>query len=125
MSRHAFVTAGAALALLVGAVGAQAQSTAKGSVVQNSNAMQSADQADMTHMNMRQQIQSQMTKDGLTDVTVMPSSFYVRAKDKKGDPIAMVIGPDSFTEVTELPAGGKTANGMSGSSSTGAASTAK
>ena len=53
-------------------------------------------------MNIRQQIQSQLTKAGYTDVTIMPSSFYVRAKDKKGNPMEMVIGPDSFTEVTEM-----------------------
>lgn len=123
--RHASVTAVAALALSFGVVGAQAQSADKGPVVQNSNAMQSADQTDMAHMNMRQQIQSQMTKAGFTDVTVTPSSFYVRAKDKKGDPVAMVIGPDSFTEVTEVPATGKNANGTSGSSSAGTASTTK
>ncbi len=36
-------------------------------------------------------------------MTVTPSSFYVQAKDKKGDPVAMVIGPDSFAEVTDIP----------------------
>lgn len=124
MTRHASVTVGAAMALLVGIAGAQAQTTAKGTSTQSS-ATQSAGQGDMAHMNMRQLIQSQMTKDGFTDVTVMPSSFYVRAKDKKGDPVAMVIGPDSFTEVTEVPTGGKTASGMSGSSSSGMASETK
>lgn len=90
------------LVLLAGVVGAQAQSADKGPVVQNSQAMAAADQ-DAKPMNVRQQIQDQMTKAGYTDVTVMPSSFYVHAKDKKGDPVAMVIGPDTFTEVTELP----------------------
>ena len=53
-------------------------------------------------MNVRQQIQDQLTKAGFTDVTITPSSFYVHAKDKQGNPMAMVIGPDSFTEVTEM-----------------------
>ena len=33
----------------------------------------------------------------------MPSSFYVHAKNKQGDPVAVVIGPEGFTEVTEVP----------------------
>jgi hypothetical protein len=32
----------------------------------------------------------------------MPSSFFVQAKDKNGDSVEMVIGPDSFTEVTDI-----------------------
>ena len=31
----------------------------------------------------------------------MPQSFLVRAKDKSGDPVMMVINPDSVTAVTE------------------------
>jgi hypothetical protein len=31
----------------------------------------------------------------------MPSSFLVRAKDSQGNPVMMVINPDSLTEVTE------------------------
>ena len=119
----ALMAAGVALLASIG--GAQAQSADKGPVTQNSNAMQSADQADMSHMNMRQQIQSQMTKAGLTDVTVMPSSFYVRAKDKKGNPVAMVIGPDSFTEVTEMAPAKATSNGAAGSSSNGSTAATK
>ena len=120
--RQALLVAGVSLALLPGVVAAQAQSADKGPVVQNSQAMQAADQSDMPHMSMRQQIQTQMTRAGLTDVTVTPSSFYVRAKDKKGDPVAMVIGPDSFTEVMEVPPAKKDMNGTSGSSTNGSTS---
>ena len=52
--------------------------------------------------NLSQQLREQLTKAGYTSIKVMPSSFYVQAKDKKGDPVAMVIGPDTFTEVTEV-----------------------
>ena len=82
---------------------AQAQTADKGPVAQNSNAMATADQPDAAKTNIRQQIQDQLTKSGYTDVTVTPSSFYVHAKNKNGDPVAMVIGPESVTEVTETP----------------------
>ena len=100
--RPAILTITSALLLMSGAVAANAAQTPAvdaGPVVQNSDAMEAADM--VAPMNIRQQIQSQLTKAGYTDVTVTPSSFYVRAKDKKGNPMAMVIGPDSFTEVTE------------------------
>ena len=116
--KKVLTTAGFGLALALGVSCAQAQSADKGPVVQNSNAMSAADQADMTKMPIRQQIQDQMTKAGYTDVTVTPSSFYVRAKDKKGEPVAMVIGPDSVTEVTEMaPPKATNGAGSSGSSS--------
>ena len=101
--RHVILTTASALLLLSGVMAADAAQTPAvdaGPVIQNSNAMEAAD--TMAPMNIRQQIQSQLTKAGYTDVTIMPSSFYVRAKDKKGNPMEMVIGPDSFTEVTEM-----------------------
>lgn len=101
------------LVILASVVGAQAQSADKGPVVQNSQAMAAADQSTKP-MNIRQQIQDQMTKAGYTDVTVTPSSFYIHAKNKQGDPVAMVIGPDSLTEVTEMPAPKMTSGSATG-----------
>ncbi|WP_131196234.1 hypothetical protein [Lichenihabitans psoromatis] len=97
--------ASSAILLSSSAVAAYAAATPAatdaGPVIENSQAMASADR--MAHpMNMRQQIQDQLTKDGYSTITVMPSSFFVRAKDKAGNPVAMVIGPDSFTEVTDV-----------------------
>ena len=101
--KHILLTTASALLLISGSVAAEAAQTPAvdaGPVIQNSDAMEAAD--TLAPMNIRQQIQSQLTKAGYTDVTIMPSSFYVRAKDKKGNPMEMVIGPDSFTEVTEM-----------------------
>ena len=95
---------GAALLIIGSASAASAATTPAvdaGPVKQNSQAMAAADQ--MPAMNMRQQLQDQLTKAGFTDITVTPSSFYVHAKNKQGDPVAMVIGPEGFTEVTEMP----------------------
>jgi hypothetical protein len=109
--RKLLVTAGAAMVLAAGGLSAEAATMAKavdaGPVQQNSKAMAAADQDDMGHMSIRQQIQAQLTKTGYTNVTIVPSSFFVRAMDKQGNPVDMVIGPDSFTTVTEV--GAKTA----------------
>ena len=48
-----------------------------------------------------QRLRDDLTKAGFTDITIMPSSFLVRAKDSQGNPVMMVINPDSFTEVTQ------------------------
>jgi len=50
---------------------------------------------------VRQQVASDLSKAGFTDIKVMPESFLVRAKDSKGNPVMMVINPDSVTSVTE------------------------
>jgi hypothetical protein len=63
-----------------------------------------AAQAGANSDNLRQQVQSNLTKAGFTDIKIMPTSFMVRAKDQSGNPVMMVINPDSFTEVTQLPA---------------------
>ena len=42
-----------------------------------------------------------LTKAGFTDITIMPSSLLVRAKDSQGNSVMMVINPDTLTEVTE------------------------
>ncbi|MDJ0387838.1 hypothetical protein QMO56_06905 [Roseomonas sp. E05] len=39
---------------------------------------------------------------GFTNVRVMPQSFLVRANDKQGRPVMMVINPDSITAVTAV-----------------------
>ena len=47
-----------------------------------------------------------LQQSGFTDVKVMPDAFLVSAKDKSGDPVTMLINPNSMTEVigTNAPA---------------------
>src|SRR3569833_3808112 len=46
--------------------------------------------------NLPAQIRSKLEQDGFTDVNVVPGSFLVSAKDKGGDPVTMIIGPNSM-----------------------------
>ena len=119
--RNICFAAASALLLMTGV--AMAQAADSGPVVQNSRALAVADQAGMGATSMRQQIQGQMTKAGYTDVNVAPVSFMVRAKDKQGNPVEMVIGPDSFTEVTEVAPKPATAPSTPAAPSTGAVTT--
>jgi hypothetical protein len=54
---------------------------------------------------------------GFTDIKMMPSSFIIRAKDKDGNPVMMVINPDSITEVTTTGLGAGSTGKSSGPSS--------
>lgn len=62
---------------------------------------------------IQQQVRENLQQAGFTDIKIMPSSFLVRAKDRAGNPVMMVINPDSVTAVTEVP-GGSPASGASG-----------
>jgi hypothetical protein len=69
-------------------------------VVADANAMKAAD--ELHHTSIRQQLQNNLTQAGYTSVKITPSSFFVEAKNKQGNPVQILIGPDSFTEMTAL-----------------------
>ena len=49
-----------------------------------------------------QQIRKNLEQAGFKDIKLMPSSFLVRAQDKDGHPVMMVINPDLVTSLTEV-----------------------
>jgi hypothetical protein len=53
------------------------------------------------NMRISQKLRDDLGKAGFTDIKIMPSSFMVRAKDSQGNPVMMVINPDSVTAITE------------------------
>lgn len=67
-----------------------------------------------------QEIKQKLSSAGYSDVKVMPSSFFVEAKDKQGDPVEILITPNSMMEVTALNTNEKNSvasNGQSNSNS--------
>ena len=73
-----------------------------------------------------QKMRNDLSKAGFTDIQIMPSSFLVRGKDSSGNPVMMVVNPDSITAITEENSNAKSANnsshmgGGAASNSTGA-----
>jgi hypothetical protein len=61
------------------------------------------------NQSIREQVQKNLQQAGYTDVKIMPESFLVRAKDKDGNPVMMVINPDSVTAITEINRGSESA----------------
>ena len=96
------LTAAAVLGLL-SAAPAMAQSTgAQTTATSPSTTSMSNNTAAKTPGEMQKDVKSDLEKAGFTDINVMPSSFLVRAKDKAGRPVMMVINPDSVTEITDV-----------------------
>lgn len=77
---------------LIGATAALAQ-----------NAPPSAQQGQSNGLlGIQQQLRNNLQQQGFSDIRIMPSSFLVRAKDRAGNPVMMVVSPDSVTAVTEV-----------------------
>ncbi len=66
----------------------------------NSQASSNSTSAQDQKSPIRDQVQQNLSKAGYTDIKVMPESFLVRAKDPSGNPVMMVINPDSVAAVT-------------------------
>lgn len=94
-----------ALALAPGAALAQSASSST-----DSNKMASSGQQAQS---LPQQIQSKLRDQGFTNVEVVPGSFLVSAKDKQGDPVTMIIGPNSMTVFSLHTSGGSSTVGSS------------
>ncbi len=57
-------------------------------------------------------MEATLRKAGFTDLQILPNSILVRAKDKAGQPVAMVLNPSSMTEMVTLdPHSGSAAAG--------------
>ena len=83
----------------------QPAATSQTQAATSANQGASADSQSMKSLNqhsLRAELMQHLSNNGFTDIKIMPSSFYIQAKNKNGEPVAMVIGPDSFTEVTEV-----------------------
>ena len=53
------------------------------------------------NMHIAQKLRADLTKAGYTDIAITPSSFFVQAKNSEGNPVTMMISPDSVTALTE------------------------
>jgi len=81
----------------------------------NNNGQQSSAQPAQ---NVPQDLQKKLTDAGFTNLKIVPSSFFVTAKNKQGQDVMMRITPDSMTMVTEVPVDNASTTG-SGSNSPG------
>jgi hypothetical protein len=67
----------------------------------NTNSTSGMTPGQQSSQSLPQEIRSKLQQDGFTNVQVVPGSFLVSAKDKRGDPVTMVIGPHSMLVMSE------------------------
>lgn len=58
-----------------------------------------------------QQIRQKLEKQGFSNVQIVPGSFLVSAQDRNGDPVNMLIGPNSLMIMTTAPVSATTPDG--------------
>ncbi len=100
--RSLLLATAAALALCQTA-SAQTASTPPGS---------NTEMAQTNSKSLRSDLRNVLQQGGYSDIRMMPSSFVIRAKDKNGNPVVMMVSPDSIAQVTEIES-----NSNSGSAS--------
>lgn len=97
-----------ALATTAYAAGGSSDSSTNPGAMNNptsTNGAAATNNAQQTAQNLPQQIRAKLKDDGFTDVKVVPGSFIVSAKDKRGEPVTMMIGPNSMMMVTQVTNG--------------------
>lgn len=95
--RSVLLASAAILALGPAAMAQNANPSSQPNTTQNQST-NSASQPQHIRANLR----SALEKAGYKDIKVAPTSFTVRARDNDGNPVMMVIGADSLTEVTDV-----------------------
>lgn len=99
------------------AVPAFAQSTPAQPNTGSSNSSMSSSQngsstmSPQQTMQLRTKIKGQLQQSGFTNIHVIPDSFLVRADNKQGQPVVMIINPNSVFSVTQMSSTAG-ANGM-------------
>jgi hypothetical protein len=85
----------------------------------NQNSTQSSSTSQEQDVrNIPQHLRQQLSDAGFKDITIVPGSFFVSAKDKNDRDVMMRITPQSVTVLTESPmdTSSTTGQGQSGSS---------
>jgi hypothetical protein len=117
-----------------GATGDQSDANGQSAMSNDQNGMNN-DQSQIYNGNRNGQaamhigkaLRAELSKAGYTDINIMPTSFMVRAKDSQGNPVMMMISPDSVSAIMQEDANtastanhnGNAAGAMPGPASTG------
>jgi hypothetical protein len=64
---------------------------------------QNQNQMGQNTVNIRRQIYENLSQAGFSDIRIMPRAFLVHAKDRQGNPVVMMITPNSVMALTAAP----------------------
>jgi hypothetical protein len=111
----------AAMASIVVSGGASAQN---GSGTPQAGGQNQMHQMNQNGQSVRQTLQKHLQDAGFSDVQMIPTSFLIRAKDNQGQPVSMVVTPDSVMTITEITDGQTNAQNPTGTTGSAAGSPA-
>ncbi len=82
-----------------------------------SSAQPASQQSQPATPAIQQAMKHDLQQAGFTDVQIMPESFLIRAHDRQGRPVMMVVNPNSVVAMTKasVPGGNSSSGGGSGS----------
>jgi hypothetical protein len=64
-------------------------------------------------ISLKQHLKENLVQSGFANVTIMPESFIIHANDPQGNPVTMVVSPDTIAAVEVARASSKTMSGRS------------
>jgi hypothetical protein len=102
MMRPLLILAGTALLAFAQPGFAQPASNPPNAQAGHQNAGHQNNAAPQNPAQLRQSIQHDLEQSGYTNVQVMPEAFLVRAHDRQGHPVTMMVEPGSVTSITDL-----------------------
>jgi hypothetical protein len=112
-----FVAAiGAASLLAVPALAQTATTTPQSTTQPSPSASATAPNGDT--MQVRQKLTQDLQKDGFKNIRIVADSFLVHAVNKQGEPVVMIINPDSVFAMTQVNASSNGQNAQPASSTT-------
>lgn len=56
-------------------------------------------QGSKTNRQIAQRLREDLQKSGFSNVTIMPETFIIHAQDRRGNPVVMVVNPESIAAV--------------------------
>jgi hypothetical protein len=65
------------------------------------NAVYNGNSNGAAAMHIGRALRAELTKSGFSNINIVPTSFMVRATDSQGNPVMMVVSPDSVTAIMQ------------------------
>jgi hypothetical protein len=78
---------------------------AQGEAAAASPAQGQQDVVNQGVQSVEQRVQQRLTQAGFTNIEMVPTSILVRATDRDGNPVMLVLSPDSLAQLLEVPGG--------------------
>ena len=93
-----------------GSTGDQSAANGQNGMSNDQSAVYNGNSNGDAAMHIGRALRAELTKSGFTNINIVPTSFMVRATDSQGNPVMMVVSPDSVTAIMQENADANTAN---------------